>query len=127
MAMLVLTHEGLTLKSIPLDKAEVCIGRKPDVDIYIDDKLASQKHAKIEMKPVAKRKGVVEFYLEDLNSTNHTYVNGEQIDRKKLIHEDLIRIGKHVFKFIDESQAVGDKTTKLHKSWIPGVYYTKDE
>ena len=126
MAMLVLIHEGLTLKRFPLDKPEVRIGRKPDADIYIDDKLASQEHAKIEMKKVSGKKDVVEYYLEDLLSTNHTFVNGERVDRKKLVHEDMIRIGKHVFKFIDESQAIGDKTTKLHKSWIPGVYYTKE-
>ena len=126
MAMLVLVHEGLTLKRIPLDKPELRIGRKPDADIFIDDKLASQEHARIEMKQVPGRKDLVEFYLEDLTSTNHTYVNNEQITRKKLAHEDLIRIGKHVFKFIDESAALGDKTTKLHKSWIPGVYYTKE-
>jgi pSer/pThr/pTyr-binding forkhead associated (FHA) protein len=126
MAMFVLTHEGLTLKQIPLDKPEMHIGRKPDADIYINDKLASQNHAKIEMKPMTDCNEVSEFFLEDLDSTNHTYVNGEQITRRKLVHEDQIRIGKHIFQFIDESQAVGDKTTKLHKSWIPGVYYTKE-
>jgi pSer/pThr/pTyr-binding forkhead associated (FHA) protein len=126
MAMLVLTHEGLTLKKIPLDKPEMHIGRRPDADIYINDKLASQNHAKIEMKPAAKRKEVFEYYLEDLDSTNHTYVNGERVTRRKLNHEDQIRIGKHIFEFIDESQALSDKTTKLHKSWIPGVYYTKE-
>jgi pSer/pThr/pTyr-binding forkhead associated (FHA) protein len=102
------------------------IGRRPDADIYIDDKLASQQHARIEIKPNPKAKGGVEHYIEDLDSTNHTYVNNEAITRKKLDHEDLIRIGKHVFKFVDESEALGDKTTKLHKSWIPGVYYTKE-
>lgn len=124
MAMLVLTHEGLTLKRIPLDKPEMLIGRKPDADIYINDRLASQNHAKIQMTP--NRKKVFEFYLEDLDSTNHTYVNGEEVTRRKLSHEDRIRIGKHIFEFIDESQALSDKTTKLHKSWIPGVYYTKE-
>jgi pSer/pThr/pTyr-binding forkhead associated (FHA) protein len=126
MAMLVLTHEGLTLKRIPLEKDQVYIGRRTDADIFIDDKLASQNHAKIVMQPITNQQGAVDFYVEDLGSTNHTYVNNEQITRKKLAHEDLIRIGKHVFKFIEESQAVGDKTTKLHKSWIPGVFYTKD-
>ena len=126
MALLVLIHEGLTLKRIALEKPELIIGRRTDADIYIDDKLASQKHAKIEIKQNPKAKGGVEYHIEDLDSTNHTYVNNEAITRKQLVHEDLIRIGKHVFKFVDESEALGDKTTKLHKSWIPGVYYTKE-
>jgi hypothetical protein len=36
-----------------------------------------------------------------------------------------IRIGKHTFKFLDESAEPADKTTKLRKIWIPGVYYTE--
>lgn len=127
MAILVLIHEGLTLKKIHLEKSELSIGRRTDADIYIDDKLASQHHAKIEVKRNPGQKGSVEYYIEDLNSTNHTYVNNEKITLKKLVHEDQIRIGSHVFKFIDENEAVGEKTTKLHKSWIPGVFYTKEK
>lgn len=126
MAMLVLIHEGLTLKRISLEKPSTLIGRSPEADIYISDNLASQNHAKIESKPAAGQTDAVDFYLEDLDSTNHTYINGETVTLKKLVHEDVIRIGKHTFKFIDESESAGDKTTKLHKSWIPGVYYTKE-
>ena len=126
MAMLVLTHEGLTIKRIPLDKAELRIGRKADSDIFIDDMLASQSHAKIEMIENAEDAGGADYFIEDLKSTNHTYINGAPIDRKKLTHNDVIRIGKHTFKFLDESVEPADKTTKLRKSWIPGVYYTKD-
>lgn len=126
MAMLVLTHEGLTIKRIPLDKAELLIGRKADSDIFIDDMLASHSHAKIEMIETAKEASGADYFIEDLNSTNHTYINGAPIDRKQLAHNDVIRIGKHTFKFLDESVDPTDKTAKLHKSWIPGVYYTKD-
>jgi pSer/pThr/pTyr-binding forkhead associated (FHA) protein len=126
MAILVLTHEGLTIKRIPLDKAELRIGRKADSDIFIDDMLASQHHAKIEMIESAEEAGAKDYYIEDLESTNHTYINGSPIDRKLLTHNDVIRIGKHTFKFLDESPEQADKTAKLRKSWIPGVYYTKD-
>jgi len=126
MAMLVLTHEGLTIKRIPLDKAELRIGRKTDSDIFIDDMLASQSHAKIETIDNTEEAGGSAFFIEDLKSTNHTYVNGAPIDRKKLTHNDVIRIGKHTFKFLDESGEKADKTTKLRKSWIPGVYYTEE-
>jgi pSer/pThr/pTyr-binding forkhead associated (FHA) protein len=126
MAILVLVHEGLTIKKIPLEKPEIFIGRKADCDIFLDDNLASQRHAKITLAENQKQKGVMEYNIEDLQSTNHTYVNSEEITQKKLTHNDIIRIGKHVFKFIDETEAIADKTTKLHKSWIPGVYYTKE-
>ena len=126
MAILVLVHEGMTLKRIRLDKPEMRIGRRADADIFIDDKLASQRHARIERRERSEPPGAVEYHIEDLGSTNHTFVNGEQVDRRKLVHEDLIRIGKHTFKFIDENEALGEKTSKLHKSWIPGVYYTKE-
>lgn len=126
MAMLVLTHEGLTIKRIPLDKAELRIGRKADSDIFIDDMLASQTHAKIEMIENTQEEGAAAFFIEDLKSTNHTFINGYPVDRKKLTHNDVIRIGKHTFKFFDESADPADKTTKLRKSWIPGVYYTEE-
>ncbi len=126
MAILVLTHEGLTLKRIPLDKAVLRIGRKTDSDIFIDDMLASHNHATVHIVENMAAAGGAEVFIEDLGSTNHTYVNGVPIDRLKLNHNDVIRIGKHTFKFLDESADPQEKTAKLHKSWIPGVYYTKD-
>ncbi len=126
MALLVLVHEGLTIKRIPLDNAELRIGRKTDADIFIDDMLASQKHAKVEIIANKEVPGRADYFIEDLGSTNHTFVNGDPVDRRQLVHNDVIRIGKHTFKFIDEAAEPGDKTTKLQKSWIPGVYFTKD-
>ena len=120
MAMLVLTHEGLTLKKITIDKPELTIGRHGDSDIYIDDKLVSQHHAVIQMKQHPAFDDKMQYYIEDLVSTNNTFVNDKKIDRKKLNHEDQIRIGSHVFKFIDENVSAGEKTTILHKNWIPG-------
>jgi len=99
MAILVLIHEGVTIKKIPLEKPEIHIGRMADCDIFLDDKLASQRHARITLAQIPEQKGMMEYHIEDLQSTNHTYVNGEQIDMKKLAHNDIIRIGKHVFKF----------------------------
>jgi pSer/pThr/pTyr-binding forkhead associated (FHA) protein len=78
------------------------------------------------MIPNTKEAGGSDYFIEDLGSTNYTYINGAPIDRKQLAHNDVIRIGKHTFKFLDESADPGDKTAKLRKSWIPGVYYTTD-
>jgi pSer/pThr/pTyr-binding forkhead associated (FHA) protein len=126
MPILALIHEGLTIQTIPLDKAQLHIGRSTDSDIFLDDKMVSSKHALIKTQPDPDQEGKVNYYIEDLESTNHTYVNGDKIDNHKLAHEDRIRIGKHLFKFVDDTTAQDEQTTKLHKSWIPGVYYTKE-
>jgi hypothetical protein len=39
----------------------------------------------------------------------------------------MIRVGWNTFKFVDEAEGDANKTAKIRKSWIPGVYYTKDE
>jgi pSer/pThr/pTyr-binding forkhead associated (FHA) protein len=126
MAVLVLLHEGLTIKKIPIEKNKLSIGRQTECDIFLDDNMVSANHAAIEMQENPDKKGTFDFFVEDLQSTNHTMVNGEAVTRRKLEHNDKIRIGRHVFKFIDETAASADKTTKLVKSWIPGVYYTKE-
>lgn len=126
MAMLVLIHEGLTLKRIQLEKSKLRIGRRSESDVFIDDMLVSQNHAIVEMRENLDAPGGADFYIRDLDSTNHTYVNGSPVATQKLAHNDVIAIGKHTFKFIDEDAYPGEKTTKLKKSWIPGVYYTKE-
>ncbi|NNG00020.1 MAG: FHA domain-containing protein [Desulfobacteraceae bacterium] len=126
MAIIVLLHDDLSIKKISIESPELTIGRHPESDIYVDDAVVSKTHAVIETVEPADGKGEPEYYISDLDSTNHTYVNGDKIDRIMLAHNDLIRIGRHSLKFIDESIHQDDKTLKLRKSWIPGVYYTKE-
>jgi pSer/pThr/pTyr-binding forkhead associated (FHA) protein len=113
MAMVVQMHEGVAINKFQLDKPVLRIGRDPDSDIFIDNTVVSTEHAVIR--------------AEDLKSTNSTFVNGEKITRHKLRHNDLIRVGWNTFKFIDETEGDPNKTAKIRKSWIPGVYYTEDE
>ena len=128
MPMIVQLHEGVALKKFPLEGKPVFrIGRDPDSDIFIDDGVVSSDHAVIELMESSDPKKTSEYIIKDLGSTNKTYVNGETITSKTLEHEDLIRIGWNNFKFIDETKKDPNKTAKIHKSWIPGVYYTKDD
>ncbi len=130
MPMIVQLHEGVALRKFALDdKPMLRIGRDPESDIFIDDGVVSAEHAVIEMKEGtdAQSQKSPEYYIRDLGSTNKTYVNGEEITSKKLEHDDIIRVGWNNFKFIAETKKDPDKTAKIHKSWIPGVYYTKDE
>jgi pSer/pThr/pTyr-binding forkhead associated (FHA) protein len=127
MAMVVQMHEGVAINKFQLDKPVLRIGRDPDSDIFIDNTVVSTEHAIIKTEEDTATQGGTEFYIEDLKSTNSTFVNGEKITRHKLRHNDLIRVGWNTFKFIDEAEGEPNKTAKIRKSWIPGVYYTEDE
>ena len=130
MAMVVQMHEGVAINKFKLDKPVLRIGRDPASDIFIDNTVVSTEHAviKAEVNPTPDAPGgAPEFYIEDLNSTNSTFVNGEKITRHKLKHDDMIRVGWNTFKFIDETEDDPNKTAKIKKSWIPGVYYTEDD
>ena len=95
MPRVVLTHEGAVLKEYPLDKERTTIGRKPQNDIQLDDPTVSGQHAAIMMLQNA--------YVEDLNSTNGVVLNGKKVTRRQLNHGDIIKIGRHELKFIDDN------------------------
>ena len=125
MALIVQLHDGVAINKCQLDQPKFSIGRSPDCDIYIDDTVVSSVHAVIEMIADPDAATEAEYYIEDQGSTNHTFVNEQEIQRHKLSHDDIIRVGWVNFKYIDETKADPDKTAKIHKSWIPGVYYSK--
>ncbi|HNI20831.1 MAG TPA: FHA domain-containing protein, partial [Nitrospira sp.] len=72
MAKLILSMDGLVLKEIPLNKERMTIGRKPHNDIQIDNLAISGEHSVIVTI-------LNDSFLEDLNSTNGTYVNGQPV------------------------------------------------
>ncbi len=99
MGKLILSFEGAVLKSLVLDKDRISIGRKPDNDIQVDNLAVSGSHA------VVWRDGN-DMVLEDLNSTNGTIVNGQQIQKHVLQNFDVIELGKHKLKYLAESTAL---------------------
>jgi len=107
---------------LPIEKQQTRIGRDPENDICIDDDLVSKEHAILEVVLSADNESRLEYYLQDLGSTNHTYVNDRRISLYKLSNGDVIRLGMNNFKFIDEFNGSLDETSKLYKTWIPGVY-----
>jgi transcriptional regulator with GAF, ATPase, and Fis domain len=64
----------------------ITIGRDPDNDVPLDDNKLSRRHCRIV-------RGAEGFFVEDLESSNGTYVNGERADRHALSLGDTIRIG----------------------------------
>ena len=80
------------------------IGRKGENDLSIDDPTVSSRHAKI-----VRVQSV--YFLEDLNSTNGTAVNGKPVDRAQLHDADVITIGKHRIIFQDHAQCASVSAT----------------
>jgi pSer/pThr/pTyr-binding forkhead associated (FHA) protein len=125
MARIVQLLDGIATAQFEINKPEIRIGRSPESDIYIDDASVSTSHCLIETVAPEAGDAPKEYFIRDLGSTNGTYVNIDRVERQRLVHEDMIRVGLKNFKFIDEQSAKYIKTAKIKKSWIPGVYYTK--
>lgn len=84
--------DTLSLKEKLKLKNTVIIGRSPDCDIFIDDQQVSRRHAE------ATREGN-EYYITDLDSTNGTFLNDQQVRGKmKFTEKDTIFIGLHALK-----------------------------
>lgn len=90
---LILKFKDTVISEIPLDKEETTIGRKPENTIHVDNLAVSGRHARV------LRIGN-KAILEDLGSTNGTFVNDKQITKHILQHGDSIVIGKHVLTFV---------------------------
>lgn len=88
-----------------LDKEVMTIGRKEDNDIRIENLAVSGHHAKLLTI-------FEDSFLEDLNSTNGTFVNGKPIDKHPLRNGDVITIGKHELRYVNEAAGVGDDADK---------------
>src|SRR2546426_12582479 len=99
MAKLILSMDGLVLKEISLTKESTTIGRKPHNDIQIDNLAVSGEHAVI-------RTILGDSFLEDLDSTNGTYVNGETVKKHVLKNNDVIEVGKYRLKYVSDAPAV---------------------
>jgi len=125
MALLILLQDDDAGVRFRIDKPRFSIGRASENDISLDDELVSKEHAVIEAVPQEEGELVFDYYLHDKQSTNHSYVNNEQVKLKKIRHDDIIRIGKSNFRFVDDSNDDLDETIKLHRTWIPGVFVTK--
>ncbi len=91
-AWLVDITDGKPKNDFRITKERVFLGRDPSSDLMIDDELVSKQHAAIYF-----RNG--EFILDDLNSKNGTFLNGELVERAKLQDGDVIKIGNSEFLF----------------------------
>ncbi|MBN8473488.1 FHA domain-containing protein [Sulfuritalea sp.] len=95
MAKLILSMETTMLKEIPLNKERTTIGRKPHNDIQIDNLAISGEHAVVITI-------LNDSFLEDLGSTNGTFVNGQSVKKHFLKNGDTIELGKYRLKYVAE-------------------------
>lgn len=93
MAKLILSMDGLVLKEIPLVKDRMSIGRKAHNDVQIDNMAISGEHAAVVTI-------LSDSFLEDLNSTNGTMVNGQPVKKHFLKDGDVIELGKYKMKYL---------------------------
>lgn len=127
MAMIIQTVDGVVSNRFDIEKPALKFGRSSSNQVQIDDLAVSGEHAQIVVKE-GEEEGMDDFFLQDLNSTNGTFLNEEFVEEDhQLHHNDNIRIGWNNFIFIDENELDLEKTSEIKKSWIPGVYYTSDK
>jgi hypothetical protein len=100
---LVLTLEGEIVREYSLNSSNLSIGRKHGNDILLNDLTLSGYHAQISRNPDY-------VFIEDLESTNGTLVNGNHVNRTIIGHGDIIQIGHHQLTYLCENDAKYEPT-----------------
>jgi pSer/pThr/pTyr-binding forkhead associated (FHA) protein len=113
LAELQLLVDDVVMKSFVLKKDTILIGRSPDNDIVIDDESVSGEHARIDMIPSQLMDGMIDVFIEDLGSTNGTFVNHAPVKRRQLQNSDYIRIAFTDFKLVAGKSGKLAKTTVI--------------
>jgi len=103
MGKLVVSLDGVVIKEVQVTKDKTTLGRRPYNDIVIDNLAVSGEHAVLQMVGS-------DVFIEDLNSTNGTYINGKAVKKQLLAHNDTVEIGKYKIKFLVEDGVDYEKT-----------------
>jgi pSer/pThr/pTyr-binding forkhead associated (FHA) protein len=96
MPKMIVSIDGVVIKEVQLTKERTTLGRRPYNDLVIDNLAVSGEHAAFVLE-------ATQTVVEDLNSTNGTYVNGKAVRRQALAHGDLVEIGKYKIRFAGEA------------------------
>ena len=111
MGKLVVSLDGVVIKEVQITKDKTTLGRRPYNDIVIDNLAVSGEHAVLQMVGT-------DVFIEDLNSTNGTYINGKAVKKQLLAHNDTVEIGKYKIKYLVEDGTDYEKTMIMK----PGSY-----
>lgn len=104
MARILLKYKGAVVKEVILKKDVTTIGRKPDNDIVIDNQAVSGHHAQI-----IQNGDTYTFAIQDLNSLNGTYLNGQIISKDELYDGDILAVGVHTLDVFSDRKRGADK------------------
>jgi pSer/pThr/pTyr-binding forkhead associated (FHA) protein len=110
MARLILSLDGQVMAEYNMNKERYTVGRLPDNDIRIDNPAVSGHHSLI-------INILNDSFLEDLNSTNGTYVNGKLIKKHALQHGDVVTVGHHQLRFVD-TQSSESEPDEFEKTMV---------
>jgi ribosome-associated protein YbcJ (S4-like RNA binding protein) len=92
-AKIIITSEDKQVREVELVKERVTIGRKPHNDIALDHRAVSSQHATLTVM-------LDDAILEDLGSTNGTFINGQKVYRQKLADGDKVSIATFELQFV---------------------------
>ncbi len=109
MPKLIVSIDGVVIKEVTLAKDRTTLGRRPYNDIVVDNLAISGEHAVLHMIGG-------DVYLEDLNSTNGTYVNARAIKKQALEHNDVIEVGKYKVRYL--ATTVGTENTSAVRTVV---------
>ena len=117
MAKLILSLEGHAIREVELNKERMTIGRKPHNDIQIENLAVSGEHASITTI-------LNDSFLEDVDSTNGTLVNGSSVKKHVLQNGDIIEIGKFRLEYLNPQatpQSLDFERTMVMRSPLTGT------
>jgi len=120
MARLILSLDSQVLAEYNMSKERYTIGRLPDNDVRIDNPAVSGHHSLI-------INILNDSFLEDLNSTNGTYVNGKLIKKHALQHGDVITVGHHQLRFSDQQSSQTEQDEFEKTMVIPASQQDADQ
>lgn len=107
MPKMIVSIDGVVIKEVQLTKDRTTLGRRPYNDIVIDNLAVSGEHAVLQMSGA-------DVFIEDLNSTNGTYVNGKAVKKQQLQGGDTVEVGKYKIKFVNDASESQERTTVIN-------------
>ncbi len=113
---LVIKHSGRTVNEFQFAKGPVHIGRHADSQIFLPDRIVSRHHAVIFNTQDAK------WMVEDLDSTNKTYLNDKAIHKAEIKAGDCLRIADFTIEINLEDDTVADKAINLEDTLTKTAY-----
>ncbi len=120
MGKLVVSLDGVVIKEVQITKDKTTLGRRPYNDIVIDNLAVSGEHAVLQMVGQ-------DVFIEDLNSTNGTYINGRAVKRQLLAHDDTIEIGKYKIKYLGDAGGGYDQTMIVKPGSTPMPAFARSQ